>query len=220
MNERELIAARAAKELKHGQIVNLGFGMPTLCANFISEGVQVILQSENGMLNFGPSPKRGEQDCDLANAGAEPITALPGASLFNIAESFCMIRGGHVDLSILGSLEVDQDGNIANWLVPGKRVPGMGGAMDLLVGAKKVIVIMEHNAKDGSSKIRKRCQLPLSAVGVVDRIITEKAVFDVTDKGLLLKEIVNGVSIAELRQLTDADFTVAEDIKPLVVEVA
>ncbi|WP_434509601.1 3-oxoacid CoA-transferase subunit B [Desulfitobacterium sp. AusDCA] len=219
MKEREFIAARAARELKHGQIVNLGFGMPTLCANYIPQGVKVVLQSENGMLNFGPTPKYGEQDCDLANAGGEPISSLPGSSLFNIVDSFCMIRGGHVDVSILGSLEVDQDGNIANWLVPGKRVPGMGGAMDLLVGAKRVVVMMEHNAKDGSSKIRKHCALPLSAVGVVDRIITEKAVFDVTNKGLVLKEIVDGVSVEELRRSTEAEFTVADDLQPLLAEV-
>ncbi|MFB6467238.1 3-oxoacid CoA-transferase subunit B [Cytobacillus sp. Hz8] len=216
MHTRELIAARAAKELGNGQVVNLGFGMPTLCANYVPEGVKVILQSENGMLNFGGTPEHGLDDCDLANSGAEPITALPGSSYFNIADSFCMIRGGHVDVSILGALEVDQEGNIANWLVPGKIIPGMGGAMDLLVGANRVIVTMEHNAKDGSSKIRKLCSLPFSAKGVVDRIITEKAVFDVTEQGLVLKEIAETTSVDELRKLTEAEFVVAEDIKPLV----
>ncbi len=219
MSDREVIASRAARELHGGQTVNLGFGMPTLVDHYVPDSVKVILQSENGMLEFAGPPAHGFQDCDLANAGGEPLVEVAGSSYFNIAESFCMIRGGHVDVCILGALEVDEKGDIANWLVPGKRVPGIGGAMDLLVGAKRVVVMMEHNAKDGSPKLLKECTLPLSAVGAVDRVITEKGVFDVDERGFVLREISPMVTVEELQKLTGANFTVAEDLQPMRAEV-
>ncbi len=220
MDIRHAIASRAAKELQRGQVVTLGFGIPTLCDQYVPDGVKVIFQSENGMLGFAGPPQRGLQDCDLANAGGEPLMEVAGSSYFNIADSFCMIRGGHVDLCMLGALQVAEEGDIANWLVPGKRVPGMGGAMDLLVGAKRVVVLMEHNAKDGSPKLLTECTLPLAAVGAVDRVITEQAVFDVGERGFVLREISPAVSIDELRGLTGAAFTVADDLQPLLVQVS
>lgn len=212
MNEREIIAQRIAKEFKDGMVVNLGFGIPTASANYIPEGVNVILQTENGGLLFGPKPKLGESDPDLGNAGGEPITMLAGASAFDLSLSFAIIRGGHVDATVLGALEVDQQGNIANWKIPSKFVPGMGGGMDLLVGAKKVIVAMTHTDKAGNPKILKKCTLPLSAAGVVNLIITEKAVIEVSKDGLVLKEVAPGVSVEDVVKSTDAELIIPEKI--------
>jgi 3-oxoacid CoA-transferase B subunit len=216
MDAREMIARRAAKELHNGQVVNLGFGIPTAVANYLTEGVEVVLQSENGCLVFGPTPRLGEEDPDLANAGGQPITLLPGAAVFDLATSFCIIRGGHVDATILGALEVDQEGNIANWampLAPGKFAPGMGGAMDLLAGARHVVATLMHASKAGS-KIRKECHLPVTGRGVVNVIITEKAVFEVTPIGLVLTEVIDGMTVDDIRSITDADFTVATTLAP------
>lgn len=214
MDAKEKIARRAALELKDGEVVNLGFGIPTGVANYIPEGIQVILQSENGCFSVGPTPVLGQQDGDYGNAGGQPITLLPGASIFDIATSFCIIRGGHVNITILGALEVDQHGSIANWatpIAPGKYSPGMGGAMDLVTGAHKVVVTLQHNDKKGNSKILDQCLLPLTGKGVVDVIITDKAVFEVTPRGLLLKEITEGLSVDELRKCTGANF-IAENV--------
>ncbi|MCD3246675.1 3-oxoacid CoA-transferase subunit B [Clostridium botulinum C] len=215
MNDREIIARRIGKEFKDGMVVNLGIGIPTGSANYIPEGVDVILQTENGGLRFGAAPKIGESDPDFGNAGGEPITMLPGGSAFDLATSLGIIRGGHVDMTVLGALEVDQEGNISNWKIPGVFVPGMGGAMDLLVGAKKVIVSLTHTNKKGESKILKRCKLPLSAAKAVDLIITEKAVMRVTEKGLVLQEVAPGVTVEEVVKLTEADLIIAENIKTM-----
>jgi len=215
MNSREIIARRIAKEFNDGEVVNLGFGMPTLAANYIPDGINVILQTENGGLRFGCAPKKGEHNPDLANAGGEPITMLAGGSAFDLAFSFCIIRGGHVDTTVLGALEVDEKGNISNWKIPGKFVPGMGGGMDLLVGAKKVVAALNHTDKEGNSKILNSCTLPLSAAGVVKRIITDKAVFDVKESGLELIEIAPGVSTEDISKITEAQFTVSEAMKEM-----
>lgn len=215
MDAKDTIARRAALELSDGEVVNLGFGMPTAVANYIPEGVNVILQSENGCLLFGPTPKLGEQDADVANAGGQPISLLPGASIFDLSTSFCIIRGGHVDTTILGALEVDQEGNIANWampIAPGRYSPGMGGAMDLVGGARKVVATLQHNDKRGGSKVMKKCSLPLTGKGVLDVIITDKAVFQVTPDGLVLKEVAAGLTVDDIRSMTEAEFTVAADV--------
>ena len=216
MKPKEIIARRVALEFKDGDVVNLGFGIPNPSADFIPEGVNVILQAENGALRFGETPTKDNYNPNLANSGGAPITLLPGAALFDLQTSFAIIRGGHVDATVLGALEVSQDGSIANWIIPGKFAPGMGGAMDLLVGAKRVIGAIQHTTA-GESKLLKECTLPLSAKGVLDLVITELAVFEFQDGKFLLKELAPGVTLEEVLEKTAGDVIVADDLKTMPI---
>ncbi|MDR0206640.1 MAG: 3-oxoacid CoA-transferase subunit B [Bacteroidales bacterium] len=213
---REVIAKRVAKELKNGDVVNLGIGLPTLVPNYLPKEIELVLQSENGLIGMGPTPEEGKEDPHLVNAGGGYITALPGAASFSSVQSFAIIRGGHVDVTILGAMQVDEQGDLANWMIPGKLTPGMGGAMDLLVGAKHVIVAMEHTAK-GEHKILKKCTLPLTAKGQVNLIVTEMGVMEITPKGILLKEIHPEFSIADVQAATEATLLISPELKPMEV---
>lgn len=217
MNGKERIARRIAREVRDGFYVNLGIGLPTMIASYLPAGMDVIFQSENGMLGVGPPPNEAEADPDLINAGKQPVTELPGCSYFGSDESFAMIRGGHMDMSVLGAMQVDEEGNLANWTIPGKMVKGMGGAMDLVAGARRVIVAMEHQTREGEPRILKRCTLPLTGTHVVHDIVTELGWIEVTPEGLVLREIAEGISAAEVQARTEAKLSIASNLKTMSV---